>query len=168
MYTVKSKELLTKIDWVKEDELFVLIGEKSLKADILKLGNGQYHFLVENKSYAIELIAINKSDKTVQLKVNGAVYNLEIRDKLDELLQKLGLENTTKQKVSELKAPMPGLVIEIRVTPGQLVSKGDPILLLEAMKMENIIKSPVEAVIKKIHFNKGEAVEKGAVLVSFE
>jgi biotin carboxyl carrier protein len=63
---------------------------------------------------------------------------------------------------------MPGLVLDVRVKEGDEVKKGDPLLVLEAMKMENILKSPAHAKIKKINVNKGQAVEKNQVLVSFE
>jgi acetyl/propionyl-CoA carboxylase alpha subunit len=166
MYTVKSGKKTTTVNL--ENEGGVQIGDTIIKADVLPLGEGHYHFLLDNKSYNVELISIEKESKTVQLKVNGVVFAMELKDKFDELLQKMGLGAGVKAKIAELKAPMPGLVIEIRVEIGQQILKGDPVLLLEAMKMENIIKSPVDAVIKKIVYKKGDAVEKGAVLVVFE
>ena len=71
-------------------------------------------------------------------------------------------------KVSDLKAPMPGLVLEVSVEGGQQVSKGDGLLILEAMKMENVIKSPTDGVIKSISVNKGETVEKNQLILNFE
>ena len=62
---------------------------------------------------------------------------------------------------------MPGLVLDIRVVEGDAVKKGDPILVLEAMKMENIIKSPTDGIVKKINVKKGVAVEKSQVLIHF-
>ena len=63
---------------------------------------------------------------------------------------------------------MPGLVLDILVEPGQTIHKGEAVLILEAMKMENIIKSPVDGTIKSIGINKGNAVEKNEILVNFE
>ncbi|MCL4115950.1 UNVERIFIED_CONTAM: hypothetical protein GTU68_032768 [Idotea baltica] len=63
---------------------------------------------------------------------------------------------------------MPGLVLEIRVEKGQTIEKGEPILVLEAMKMENVLKSPSGGVVADIKIEKGEAVEKNQVLVTFE
>jgi biotin carboxyl carrier protein len=60
---------------------------------------------------------------------------------------------------------MPGLVVNILVAEGDTIAKGDALLVLEAMKMENIIKSPGEGVVKKININKGQAVEKNQVLI---
>ncbi len=77
------------------------------------------------------------------------------------------MDSLNSSKVNEVKAPMPGLVLDIRVSEGDEVKKGDPILVLEAMKMENIIKSPTDGVIKKINVKKGLAVEKNQVLINF-
>ena len=84
------------------------------------------------------------------------------------MLHSLGMDNLTNQKVSDLKAPMPGLVLDIEVREGEQVKKGDALLILEAMKMENVIKSPSDGVIKKIAVNKGEAVEKNQLILNFE
>jgi len=71
------------------------------------------------------------------------------------------------KKVNDIKAPMPGMVLNILVDEGQEVKKGDALIVLEAMKMENILKSPVDGVIKKIAINKGVAVEKNQLLIQF-
>ncbi|HSH65835.1 MAG TPA: acetyl-CoA carboxylase biotin carboxyl carrier protein subunit, partial [Bacteroidia bacterium] len=75
--------------------------------------------------------------------------------------------NLNTNKINEIKAPMPGLVLDIRVNEGDSIQKGDAVIVLEAMKMENIIKSPVDGTIKKINVKKGLAVEKNQVLVQF-
>ena len=63
---------------------------------------------------------------------------------------------------------MPGLVLEVLVKPGQTVKKGDKILVLEAMKMENIIKSPGEGIVKECLAEVGATVEKNQILINFE
>ena len=62
---------------------------------------------------------------------------------------------------------MPGLVIDVCISEGDKIKKGDKIIVLEAMKMENIIKSPTDGIIKKINVNKGMAVEKNQILINF-
>ncbi len=69
------------------------------------------------------------------------------------------------QKVNDLKAPMPGLVLDILVSEGQTIQKGDSLLVLEAMKMENNLKAINDAVVKKINVSKGDKVEKNTVLI---
>ena len=77
------------------------------------------------------------------------------------------MEKALVAEVSDLKAPMPGLVLSIEVEEGQEVKKGDVLMILEAMKMENAIKAPADLVIKEIKCKQSEAVDKGQVLMIF-
>ena len=131
------------------------------------LRENQYHILNENKSYNVELIELIEETKTMKVRVNAKEYIVEIKDRFDDLLRDMGLDKGSALKVNEIKAPMPGLVLNIHVQEGDEVKKGDSILVLEAMKMENNIKSPVDGKIKKIHVSKGIAVEKAQILVSY-
>ncbi|MBY0435500.1 MAG: acetyl-CoA carboxylase biotin carboxyl carrier protein subunit, partial [Cyclobacteriaceae bacterium] len=70
-------------------------------------------------------------------------------------------------KVNAVKAPMPGLIIDLRVNAGDTVKTGDPLLVLEAMKMENIIKAPGDGTVKQVKIKKGDSVEKGQLLIEF-
>ena len=107
-------------------------------------------------------------NKEVALKLNGKLNTIKLTDKFDELLKSLGMDNLAVKKVLDLKAPMPGLVLNILVSEGDTIAKGDALIVLEAMKMENIIKSPTAGVIKKIHAVKATAVEKSELLISFQ
>ena len=79
----------------------------------------------------------------------------------------MGMNNTSAGKINSLKAPMPGLIIDLKVKAGDTVKQNDPLLILEAMKMENIIKSPGEGVVKLVKIKKGDSVEKNQVLIEF-
>lgn len=136
--------------------------------DVLKSKEGLYHVIKNNKSYTVEVVKIDKIEKTVQLKINGTIYNSQLKDKFDELLKDLGFDKLLVTKVNEIKAPMPGLVLNIVVAPGDVVKKGDVVIVLEAMKMENNLKSPADGVVKKIAVQKGNAVEKNQILIQFE
>ena len=103
----------------------------------------------------------------MELKINGIKYTIQLRDKFDLLLEKMGINNSAVGKVNVIKAPMPGLIIDLRVKKGDLVKAGDPLLVLEAMKMENIIKAPGEGTVKVVKIKKGDTVEKGQVLIEF-
>lgn len=144
------------------------INEKDFSMDVAQVNERTYHVIKENKSYNIEVLKLKLEEKEVFVKVNGNKYKFTVKDKFDELLHSLGMDSLASTKVTDLKAPMPGLVLEIAVEIGQMVQKGDTLLILEAMKMENVIKSPTDGVIKKIAVNKGDAVEKNQVMLNFE
>jgi biotin carboxyl carrier protein len=136
--------------------------------DIKKLSETAFHVLRNNKGYQVELVHLDKAAKTVSLKVNGSIYNYTLKDEMDLLLQKMGLNNIATAKVSEVKAPMPGLVLEVVAHEGDTVKKGDALVILEAMKMENVIKSPIDGEVKAIKVKNGEPVEKNQILIQFK
>lgn len=136
--------------------------------DLVVLGNGSYHTLWNNKSYNIQIVKADAEAKTFVIQVNGSNYTLEVKDRFDQLLDKLGMADMASAKVSDIKAPMPGLVLEVSVTEGQELQKGDQVLILEAMKMENVLKSPGDGKVKAIKVKQGEAVEKAQVLIELE
>jgi biotin carboxyl carrier protein len=102
------------------------------------------------------------------IRVNNNEYNIQVQDKFDILLQQLGMGNLKNKKVNQIKAPMPGLVLRFEKNIGDTIKKGESVLILEAMKMENMIKSPGDAVIKNILVKTGQAVEKNQILIELE
>ncbi len=144
------------------------INDAQFNLDIVTNKHGQISSIKDNVVYNVEIVKTNAEEKTVVLKVNNSTYTVSVKDQYDELLKSLGMENLGVKKINELKAPMPGLVLNIVVTEGQVVKKGDALIVLEAMKMENSLKSPTDGVIKKVAVTKGDAVEKNQLLLSFE
>jgi biotin carboxyl carrier protein len=145
---------------------FTINGEP-FQWDLTKISDGNFHILYKNKSYRAEVVKADKATKTFQLKINNKIHTVEVKDKFDLLLEKMGMANGASAKVNNIKAPMPGLVIDMKVKAGDTVKAGDALLILEAMKMENIIKSPGDATIKNVKAKKGDTVEKGQVLIEF-
>lgn len=145
-----------------------IVNGEDLAANIIQTGDRFYHVLQNGKSYSVELVKSDPATKTVTLKVNHSIFELVVKDKFDQLLEQMGLSSATKLTAGILKAPMPGLVIDIRVQPGQEVKKGDAVLVLEAMKMENVLKAAGDGKVKSIELTKGKNVEKGQVLIVFE
>ena len=143
------------------------LNHNNFQFDTIEVKSGSFHVLKDNRSYNVEVVKSDPETKSFVLQVNGNIYRLQVKDKYDELLKSLGLDNMNNKKINELKAPMPGLVLDIIVEEGVAVKKGDPLLVLEAMKMENILKSPADLTIKKIAVKKGVAVEKNQVLIFF-
>jgi biotin carboxyl carrier protein len=144
-----------------------LINGLPFEGDILKINERSFHVIYNDKSYNAELIDFDKSQKTCSVKVGNNIYPMQMSDQFDELLQQLGMDNLSSNKIAELKAPMPGLVLRLLVSEGDQVMKGDNLLVLEAMKMENIIKAPADVVVKSLKVIAGDKVEKNQLLIQF-
>ena len=149
-----------------QQENAVVVNGKTVKVDSAKLGNNRFNLIIDGRSISVEVIS--NEDKNPQIKVDGKLYRPVVKDETDIMLEKLGLNIKAKKDVKELKAPMPGLVLDVRVSAGQEGKQGDPLIVLEAMKMENILKSPSDAIIKSIAVSKGDAIDKNTLLISFE
>ncbi len=146
----------------------VMLNGHAINADVVKLDKNKFHVIINNSSYNIELLAKDENAKNQIILVNGQKQNIEIKDKYDDLLKQLGMDKLMGNKANLLKAPMPGLVLKILVTEGQAVKKGDGLLILEAMKMENIIKASSDGIVKKIHIEEKNIVDKNQKMIEFE
>lgn len=135
--------------------------------DIIKLDQNQYHLIFHNKSYLIELLEACYESKSFTMKIDGKKMTVFLEDAFDLKIKELGLSAQESKGIKELKAPMPGLVLEILVEKDHEVKKGDPLLILEAMKMENVIKSPVDASIQSVEVDLKDAVNKNQILILF-
>ncbi|MBO3700111.1 acetyl-CoA carboxylase biotin carboxyl carrier protein subunit [Roseivirga sp. E12] len=129
--------------------------------------NSTFLILKDHKSFRAEILNINASTKTATIKIEKSIFEIELKDKMDMLLEKMGISNLDTAQVNEMKAPMPGLILDILVTTGQEVKKGDQLLILEAMKMENVLKAPGDGTVSSIEIEKGNSVEKGQILIKF-
>ena len=145
----------------------ILLNGEPFAWDIVPLGQQRYHILYQNVSYVAEVLEIDYVAKAIRLQLNGQPLDIQAKDRFDLLLDKLGMSAAASTKVNELKAPMPGLIVDVRVAPGQTVQKGDPLLVLEAMKMENILKAPGEGTVAAIKVQLRDNVTKGQVLIQF-
>lgn len=128
----------------------------------------KYHVLSNHTSYEAEILEHDFSNRTYKVKVNTNTYNVHIFNPLDAVIKKLGFEIGASKQVDKIHAPMPGLILDIHVKVGQEVKENDPLLILEAMKMENVIVSPRAGVIKSVAVKKGNAVDKNQLLVEFD
>jgi len=143
------------------------IDDETIDADIKQLDDLVYHVIRNNASYTVEVISFDRKEKTADIKVNNNIYTLTAKDQFDMLLDKMGLSNLMAARVSEIRAPMPGMVLKVLVEEGAEVKKGDNLFVLEAMKMENIIKSPADVIVKTLKIKPGDKVEKGQILILF-
>ncbi len=132
------------------------------------LPNGLLSVLYEGRSFTAMIENVDKKEKTISLRIDGQTYEVALQDKIDLLLSSMGMDLKAAQKAEPVKAPMPGMILKILVTEGQQIKKGDGLLILEAMKMENVIKASHDATIKSIKVSEKSAVEKGAVLMEMD
>lgn len=157
---------------VNEHHLFEIdknsINNQEEKFDSIVVKDGEFHIIHNHKSYTATVLDANYTEKTFLIRVNNNEYNIQVQDKFDILLQQLGMGNLKNKKVNQIKAPMPGLVLRFEKNIGDTIKKGESVLILEAMKMENMIKSPGDAVIKNILVKTGQAVEKNQILIELE
>ena len=145
----------------------LIIDGTPLDWDIVEVSNGYFHILINRKSYRAEVVKADPATKSFALKINGKVYSVTLKDKFDLLLEKMGMNNGSSGKANHVKAPMPGLIIDLRVKEGDTVMPGDALLILEAMKMENMIKASAQSIVKSVKVKKGDSVEKNQVLIEF-
>lgn len=164
MYSVSIKNSLFEVEKSKEK---VAVDGNILDWDITEIRDRHYHVIYKNQSFNLELVSLDTETKTVRLKLNNKPCEIKLKDKFDLLLEKLGMNNLHSQVAKEIKAPMPGLIFDIKVKEGDEVKKGDALIILEAMKMENILKSPGDGTVKTIKIKKGQSVEKNQVLIQF-
>lgn len=144
------------------------INDKAVQFDVQFQPNGLVSVLYNNKSYTGIVEKVDKKAKELSLRIDGQTYKIAITEALDRLLASMGMDMKAMQKAEPVKAPMPGMILKVLVEPGQQISKGDGLLVLEAMKMENILKATGNATVRNIRVSERTAVEKGAILIEME
>lgn len=150
------------------DKYVVVDSENSLcdPISIVHVSGSTYSILYQGRSLSATLLLHN--DDTLAFSVDGSVFRCVLKNRRMQLLEDFGISNAGDLHEGEITSPMPGLVIKILTSPGAQVQKGDPLLVLEAMKMENEIRSPLNATILNIHVISGESVPKNALLISLD
>lgn len=156
-----------------QEQAYAITSEALAQLDVLSevaasSQNQRYHVLKDGKAYHCQVEDFNFVDKQMTLVVNGHRFEVQLADEFDLLVHSMGLDATADQGAKDVFAPMPGLVLDILVSPGDVVEKGTPLLILEAMKMENVIKAEGEGIIKEIPLQKGMAVDKKQLLIRLE
>lgn len=145
----------------------VKVNQKPLTWDLKWEDERKIHLIRGNESMEAELLSIDRETKTLQIRLGHQTATLKLKDRFDLLLEKMGMNTIGSGSLKEIKAPMPGLILDLKVKPGDEVKKGDVVLILEAMKMENIIKSPGDGLVKNVKVSLKESVEKNQVLIQF-
>lgn len=153
---------------VNENYDFQLTAEDTQELDLASSSKGITHLLFNQRSYQIEISETRIDKKQYSIKINGSIYEVDIESALDQLIEKMGLSLGNDSFDDELLAPMPGIILEVNVSEGDLVEKGQHLCVLEAMKMENTLSAPRDGTIKVLHIVKGDTVDKGKLLIEFD
>lgn len=153
---------------VEQNGEHVLIDGNQVFSNVTLLENGLINIIHDNKSYTALIDNIDKKSKEVTFRIDGIAYHVSIKEPMDLLLEEMGMDLSALQKAEPVKAPMPGMILKVLVEPGQQIAKGDGLLVLEAMKMENVLKATADGTVKAINCKERTAVEKGAVLIEME
>ena len=146
----------------------VVCNGKQTDWSAVALPSGGFSILMDGKSFVAQVVKTDRDTKTMTLQIAQELYEVALEEPMDRLLASMGISEASSRKVNDIKAPMPGMVLKVLVSPGQAISKGDPVLILEAMKMENVFKATVDAVVKEVKVAERTAVEKGEVLIVLE
>ncbi len=142
----------------------VSVDGNEFMVDGKKTGRTNYSLIVDNRSFEIE---VDNTDDEYRVLVDGRNYRIDLVDERRVRVggAQSGLELQGRQSVS---VPMPGKIIAVLVAEGDAVEKGQGLVIVEAMKMENEVRSPVTGVVREIKVKPGDTVEGGAVLVIVE
>lgn len=143
------------------------INEHLFDGDVVKLRADAYHVIWNHQSFNISILESDPNHKSFSFLINGVKYETHAQDEIDLLKEKLGLNNASSHTLNHLKAPMPGLIQSVNIRVGDEVQKGDTLVVLVAMKMENAIKATGAGTVKAIHVLPGQSVEKNQVILEF-
>ena len=158
--TVGDKEYLVEI----VDEKHININGKIYEVDFESVsGQPVYSLIVDGKSHESY---VQQGDDNWQVLLRGRLYPVTVEDEREKRLRAAAGSGVAESGEFLLKAPMPGLVVAILVEEGQEIKKGQVILILESMKMQNELKSPRDGTMGRIRVKAGESVEQKQTLLS--
>jgi biotin carboxyl carrier protein len=144
----------------------ILINKKKVDIKIFESEDGFTYLVYKNKKYLAEIIEKNQNKYTVML--NGVSYSFSIESPISYKRKKYLEKQQVKSKIESVMAPMPGKIIDLLVEENTQIKEGEPIVILEAMKMQNEINSHVSGKVKKIHVKQNDSVSKDEVLLEVE
>ena len=156
-FSIKSDNLSINSEDIKEINSF----------KVLSMDDDHWVVQFKNKIHHCKINSFDPFTKEYSISVDQKNISFILQDEVDMRVEAMGMNKVEKPVLDQLKAPMPGLVINIEVEPGDEIKEGDTLLVLEAMKMENVIKAVGDGTVKEIKVGKGDKVEKDQVLIQF-
>lgn len=160
--TVNEKEF--DIDLKSNRSAFV--NETEYTIDLHPIGINQYSIIMNNRVFEINIKRDGLNQFDAECFNNN--FKITVEGEKDQLLKRFTQQSKATHKIVNITAPMPGLVLKIEVELGQQINPGSGLIILEAMKMENEIKSTVSGVVKEIRVKEKTPVEKGEILLILE
>ncbi|MFC2065136.1 biotin/lipoyl-containing protein [Chloroflexota bacterium] len=146
------------------DDRHIKLNGETLEVDFVSVANQPaFSLLIDGKSY--EAYIYNEDDN-IQVLMQGSSFSVNVEDEHEKRLRSVGGSAVGASTEYLLKSPMPGLVISLPVSEGQVVKKGDVLLVLESMKMQNELKSPREGILSRVKVKPGDNVEQRQILLS--
>jgi len=144
----------------------VSIGGKTISFEVTKINNNA--FILKYGNRVFEITSNKISGNKFGLLIDGWYFDATVRTLLQETVNELQKNKAKAKHHSDVKAPMPGLILKIKKSAGDEVNIGDPILILEAMKMENELRSPSSGIVKEVFYKEGQSVEKDVTIMTIE
>ncbi|MCA9990294.1 MAG: biotin/lipoyl-binding protein [Ardenticatenaceae bacterium] len=158
--SVQGQEYVIEID--REDQ--IVINGEPYRIDFAHMMDGDtVSLLLNNRSIAA---VVEERDDTWEVLIQGELYSVVVRDERAHLLAKARANMERETGEERIQSPMPGLILEVLVQPGEVVTKGQKVIILESMKMENELRTGRDGVVVRVHTAKGDTVEKGQALVT--
>ena len=151
----------------RSEKYYARINGKDVEISANKLGDSRSIMLMNGLSFEVD-VRSDGYDAEKSVFVLGQEIPVEIENyNLAQLKKTAGMSSVSKMETT-LRAPMPGMILDVKVARGDVVKKGDPLVIIEAMKMENIIKATGDGTIKAISVTAGKSVEKDDTILEFE
>ena len=140
------------------------------KFKVLEINYTKKEIILSNgsKKFECKILKENVIDQSYIVRINGEISTIRLIKQVEKTIEKLGIQKENQKNINVLKAPMPGLILDVVIKESELVKKGDPVIILEAMKMENILSSPVDGIVEEVKVNPQQTVEKNNILIKFE
>lgn len=155
-----------KYEFINPKELYIKQGKENIPIEIISDKQGFVYLIWKKKKYIVDII--EKNQNQYEVLVNGVSYSISVESPFSYKRRKFLAKNKQESKVERVQAPMPGKIVEFLVEENQEIKEGEPLLILEAMKMQNEILSTIRGKINKINFHANDNVMKDDVLIEVE
>ena len=164
----KNDILFTAVRAEQSQQLQRISQSDLTEGDIVQISKDTLHIIDGNHSRVVQVIKADYVTREFVLRIQDKDISVKLRDNVETRVHAMGFDvNRNHHKLRWIASPMPGMVLKILVREGSSVREGEPVIVLEAMKMENVLSAPADGVVRKIHIREKQNVDKNQVLVEF-